>query len=1094
MMLSERQMEAVECEGSMCLSAGAGTGKTLTLVAKYMEYLNKVESSSNILALTFTDKAAAEMRERVRKKIIEMGGDRVEERLEDLSWSTIQTFHAFCAQIIRDFPLDTGIDPGFTVVDEAQMNLIISKAGDKLLNSDDPDITAALNKAMMSVGIRRMPKLFMKLYKKRDLTDTYFARLLDGDSSAAVRQASEDLVEDAWWLLATDRKVRVCVEGFRDVLQRHPQEPFLASVSDDVRVLCSPEPSREEVVKSAIHLFDSLPQRSPSTGLEGDKDYFKKLLNDLKEQRKEYKIKEIIDGNRPELDVMVIEFLTALRTVNQALMAEITRLKRERNGIDYDDMLHAVHRAFKKDPEFVRKYFSSQYKYILIDETQDTDQVQLDIVKSILGDAEGKNDRLFVVGDPKQSIYFFRDVDVSLYKETRNYILESLGGSYLPLDKNHRSAPQIVSLVNSVFEKLMTSDSRPWEFKYESVAVTEKRKDHQGSVELHLIDPRLCNGPKQDAIAQANLVASIIKSLVDDGRMVYVENKDGSYSTRPAEYKDVTILLRRRTNIFYYERALKMLGIPYRVHRGLGFFARQEVLDLYMVLRFLNDESDDVALYGILRSPYFGLSDSQQHLIYLAGEGTWFERLKKAAESDSGLAEARNKLENWMQYARWEPVGDLASRIVADSNIQGVYGGLINGQEIRANLNLLRDRLRELQNSGMITLSEAVDCLRNSIEEESREGGAQLEESKAVEIMTVHAAKGLERPIVIVPEMESKPRPVETDPVEVDRSIGLGVKVIDPLSLDLEPDAAMKHIKLQWKLKAEAEFQRLMYVAMTRARDHLIMTGMNEAVGDGKNPILDGSSWFHFLYGALGISGKDVSNGKRCYTDSLGVGGTLRIFDVEPDLGGAWQEGTEYSVPEWLTSLPMASPPAALTYQPPKKINPSKLGSASMDGGRDGEEEVEEDDEYQKEDNKEFGIIVHAVFQGRPTSVVMMEHGKDDPKMARDIDEMYRKFMQSELMQDVVEDYKEIPYTGKRVDRDEVGQIDRLVKKKDGSWFLIDYKTGAPSDSELEGKKQRYSGQLNAYCKAIEEMRGIQPRAFLYFTNNGKVVEIQRKK
>lgn len=1092
MMLSERQMEAVECEDSMCLSAGAGTGKTLTLVAKYMEYLNKVKSSSNILALTFTDKAAAEMRERVRKRIVEAGGDRAEQRLEDLSWSTIQTFHAFCAQIIRDFPLETGIDPGFTVVDEAQMNLIIGRAGDKLLNSNDPEITAALGKAMMSVGIRRMPKLFVKLYKKRNLTETYFSKLLDGDSSAAVRQASEDLVMDAWWLLATDRKVRVCVEGFRDLLQRHPKEPFLTTVSDDVRVLCSPDPPREEVVRSIIHLFDALPQRSPSNGLEGDKDFFKKLLKDLKDKRKGYKIKEIIDGNSPELDRMVIEFLTALRTVNRALMAEVARLKRERNGIDYDDMLHAVHRAFKKDPEFVRKYFSFQYKYILIDETQDTDQVQLDIVKAILGDAEGKSDRLFVVGDPKQSIYFFRDVDVSLYKETRDYILESLGGSYLPLDKNHRSAPQIVSLVNSVFEKLMISDSRPWEFKYESVAVTKKRKDHQGSAELHLIDPRLCKTLQQKIVSQANLVASIIKNLVDDGQPVYVENKDGSYSTRPAEYKDVTILLRRKTNIFYYERALKMLGVPYRVHHGLGFFARQEVLDLYMVLRFLDDESDDVALYGVLRSPYFGLSDSQLHLIYLAGEDTWFERLKKAAEADSRLAEVRNKLESWMQYARWEPIGDLASRIVSDSNIQGVYGGLINGQEMRANLNMLRDRLRELQNSGTITLSEAVDCLRNSIEEESREGGAQLEESRAVEIMTVHAAKGLERPIVVVPEMESEPRPVETEPVEIDRSLGLGVKVIDPLSLDLEPDAAMKHIKLQWKLKAEAEFQRLMYVAMTRARDHLIMTGMNEPVEPDKDPILDGTTWYHFLYGALGISSKDISNGKRCYTDSLGVGGTLSIFDVEPSLGGAWEEGTEYPVPEWLTSLPMASPPAALAYQPPKSINPSKIGAAAMDGARDGGEEEEEDDEYQNEDNKEFGIIVHAVFQGRPASVVLMEHGRDDPKLAKDIDEMYRRFMQSELMQDVVEDYKEIPYAGKRVDRDEVGQIDRLVRKKDGSWFLIDYKTGAPSDSDLEGKRQRHSGQLKAYCKAIEEMRGVKPRAFLYFTNNGKVIEIQQ--
>jgi ATP-dependent exoDNAse (exonuclease V) beta subunit len=119
-----------------------------------------------------------------------------------------------------------------------------------------------------------------------------------------------------------------------------------------------------------------------------------------------------------------------------------------------------------------------------------------------------------------------------------------------------------------------------------------------------------------------------------------------------------------------------------------------------------------------------------------------------------------------------------------------------------------------------------------------------------------------------------------------------------------------------------------------------------------------------------------------------------------------------------------------------------------------------------------------------------MEYGKDDPKLAKEIDGMYRRFMQSELMQDVVEDHKEIPYSGIRDDREEVGQIDRLVRKKDGSWFLIDYKAGAPSDDELEEKKARYSEQLKAYAKAIYDMNGIRPRAFLYFTNNGKAVEI----
>lgn len=484
MKLSQRQMEAVNCRDSLCLSAGAGTGKTMTLVAKYMDYLDRVDSSKNILALTFTDKAAAEMRARVRKALTDKGGNNVDERLEDLSWSTIQTFHAFCAQIIRDFPLETGVDPNFVLIEDAQMNLFINDAARKVLASTDPAIMDALNKAMASVGVKRVPHLFKKLYKKRFLTGPYLEKMLEGDTEALIKQASEDLIMDAWWLLSTEPKVKVYLQDLRKLALKHPDEDYLSSVASDLEMLCN-HPQPAEGGRAMKHTFDALPMRySGSAVLQDDKVEFKGLMKNLKEERDKYRKKGVFAGNDPELNGKVIEFFTALRTVNSAFISEISRLKRERNGIDYDDMLHTVHQLFLKDPEFVGKYFSSRYKYILIDETQDTDQIQLDIVKAILGNECVKSDRLFVVGDPKQSIYFFRDVDVSLYKDTREYIQERLEGTYLPLDLNHRSAPQIVSLVNAVFEKVMTSSARSWEFMYESVGVTEKRKEHKGSAEL----------------------------------------------------------------------------------------------------------------------------------------------------------------------------------------------------------------------------------------------------------------------------------------------------------------------------------------------------------------------------------------------------------------------------------------------------------------------------------------------------------------------------------------------------------------------------------------------------------------------------------
>lgn len=1086
MTLTTKQQEAIDYRGSLCLSAGAGTGKTTTLVQKYLDLLDRPCSSKNILALTYTDKAAAEMRDRVRKGIADRSDGRAEELLEDFHWSTILTFHSFCAQIIRDFPLETGVDPSFTVLDDAQINIILEEAGNRVFASSDPQVIDALSKAMVAIEVKRMPKLFASLYKNRNTTTPFFDSI-GTNMSDILDEAGEELVKDACLTFSTDRKVLKVLNRLRELATLHPDDKFLSDAKPDLEMLCG-EPSPEEAYRSVLRLMGCVPSGNYGSSKVFGEDLknFKENLNGLKDLlKKKHKIAEFMDGDDPLVREKIAEFLMALKTLDHAFQREVNRLKRERNGIDFGDMISAIHSLFLRDQSFVRKYFTSRYRYILVDETQDTDRMQLDIIQAIIGEGEGASDRLFVVGDPKQSIFFFRGVDVSLFKDTRNYVIEELKGRYIPLDVNHRSTEQVVGLVNAVFRRLMDREVRPWEFAYEPVVPSEMRQGHKGSVQMHYIlgvEPR----SNQRYIAEGNEIVSIIRNAVDGGKIIYEEQKDKTFLERGTRYKDIAILLRTRTSMFFYERALKLAGIPYRVHRGQGFFARQEVLDMYNLLRFLSDQSDNVALFGILRSPYFGLSDSEIHSMAAGRRGMWYSRLREASETNSRLTSVRDRLDRWVDYARWEAVGDLVNRLVVESNIMTVYGGLEGGSEMAANLNKLKDRLVALQSSGFATIREAVESLANSITEEQRDGEAQVEDgSDRVTLMTVHAAKGLEWPIVILPDIDRQLNDIDDDLIKVDRQLGLGIKVVSPVDLDLTPDPVMRRIKLQWGLKTKAEFQRLLYVAMTRARDHLYLVGVTDWIEADKDPIEDANSWFQLLAGALKITGDKLASGQVPYIDTPERRGVLLTVPVKMDLGGSWKEGEEHSVPDWLRALPIDAPPIVPSIPKKRNLSPSKRRASVEDDAWDFEEE--EEIFVDNEENKSFGIMVHEVFQGQSAQTVLLKYGKDDEELARKMDEMYARFQACELMREMVYERTELPYIGRKGEK---GIIDRLVKKVDGSWILIDYKTGAPREEDIEDKKAFYRGQIDAYVEAAAEIIGQTPKAYLYFTHNGRMVEM----
>ncbi|MCK9278851.1 MAG: PD-(D/E)XK nuclease family protein, partial [Methanoculleus sp.] len=641
------------------------------------------------------------------------------------------------------------------------------------------------------------------------------------------------------------------------------------------------------------------------------------------------------------------------------------------------------------------------------------------------------------------------------------------GGEAVPLDVNFRSTPEVVGFTNAVFGALMAECSEPWEFLYEPLRAN--RCDDAGSVEL-LLCPKV-KDRSAGRRAEAEMVARKIRHLVEEGeKPVY---RDGE--ARPAGYGDVAILLERRTNLAYYEWALERYGVPYHVHAGLGFYERQEVYDLYNILRFLVNDLDDVALYGLLRSPYFGFSDVR--LFHIgetgpAGISLW-ERLQRAPGEDA--AAAVRLLSSWLSHARRLPPARLIRRIVDASGIAVVFGGMVGGEQAAANVEKFIAIAREADCS---TLADLVREVGLSIDDGQREGDAQIDIASAdvVSIMTVHAAKGLEFPVVVVPDLAETPR-ADGSTIMVEDGLRLGVKIPNPANdHEREETPILWVLKDEHRQKGEAEQKRLFYVAVTRAKDHLVLCG--ERPAGVPETLAAAKTRMAWLAHCLGLSEEVCERGEAAL-------GALRIpLTLDP---AAIPVNVQETSPVYLplpdddvaTEVPVSlflageeehvySASAIERYL----RCPAEYGRCSRIPGI-----------AAAPDPITRGLVVHEVFRGRDPAAVLRRYGMD-PGRAAEYRELYERFRASPLMQGRIGDHCEVPFLARVNGVSFEGSIDRLVQRPDGAWILVDYKTGTP------GGVEDYALQMTVYHHAAARILGQPVTPYLYFVDADRWVEV----
>lgn len=1087
MALTERQEEAaLHHDRSICVTAGAGTGKTHVLVTKYIDLLKKEACGvREILALTYTDNAAAEMKERVRTALGKEEGERWDQIRDDFSWASISTFHAFCTGCLHEFPLEAGVDPAFVVLDERQARQIRDEVIEELVYGNPPEqCRAAVIRTLRALGALGLEKCLLRLYNKRESAMAFFDAL--SEDEASVLDAWADGIragqEEAYREFTEDTHCQHLVATLCDLAARYPGDADPA-----MRYLRAVEPLlpvRDAAGIAAVAGVNAKFKRGfgqKKNWDEDDLDLIRATFDEFKTAIESYAEICALSIERDDpFTRTTLDFFTDLGTVFSTFLDRYNAGKRRLGGLDFSDLIHSTYRLFCEHDRLVAEHFRDRYRYILVDEFQDTDPVQTTILRKILGDLVEEQEHLFIVGDPKQSIYLFRDADVTLFKRAREAIETELGGREVSLDVNFRSTPQVVGFVNAVFSALMKGANRAWEFCYDPLRAC--RQD-EGSVEL-LLAPAgddLVTARKNEAEMVAQKVADLVGTL-----MVYPEGE----APRPAEYGDVAILLERRTALAYYERALRVCGVPYHVHSGLGFYARQEVYDLYNLLGVLDNGLDDIALYGVLRSPYFGISDAD--LFRMAGRAPAATPLRDrvqdyaAEHPTSDLAAAAALLETWTGLARRMPVPFLLRRVLDDSGVYAVYGGMPDGAQCLANIEKFVGMARD---AGEVSLAAWVAELKRCIEDEEREGEAHLDPTAtdAVGIMTVHAAKGLEFPVVIVPGLAERP-PSDTQTISIEDRLMMGAKIPDP-DHDFEPRETPVYtlLKMEHEQKLLAERLRLFYVAATRARDHLVLSGVRpEELG---TPLPSSPTRMDWLCSAVGLSEEEVEAG------GTEVGGVILTITA--------------ALPEIEAKAPLPAGPIVLPSEPlpsggharivvaeeerpysvseierylacPRAYAQGKKTSGRREGGRQTPGWA-----------TTKGLILHEVLRGRDPAAVCARYGVDDPGIVAACEEISTRFMASPLMAGALADHCEVPFRARLGGVLFKGAIDRLVRTAASEWVLIDYKSGQVREEAVAAKVDEYAMQIVVYRDAAEAILGQTVRPLLYFTHLDRFVAVE---
>lgn len=1102
---------------SLALRAGAGCGKTFVLTERFLRELEADTSRdpaarlSELVAITFTDAAARELRTRIRRLVYDRqatAGGEARRYWLDLQRAIdncrISTIHALCGKLLRDHAFEMGLDPLFATLDAAAAAVLEAEATEdvlrRLLTARDAD-TMLLGQAWNIQRTKQHVKAMLGYYRR-----PAFAEWASASPDDALDAWQTRYRETLWWPLLDS--LRPASLRLLELLggitpQDDEQQARLDAVLEAVRSVI--DESATPAVLAAARAAAALNRRPfTKTHWPAAEDYaeFKILIGQWRECIDQ---SLLCDFEHPAARETA-ELGLALVRVTQQAAEEYQRLKDDRGALDFEDLLANTHRLLN-DPQHrdLQQALERNIGVLFVDEFQDTDRVQVDMVRALVGDIAGSG-KLFFVGDEKQSIYRFRGAEPQVFVELQDEILEEWR---LPLSRNFRSQPAILRFVNALFEPVFEN--------YQALQPHRPQASPLPAVEFCWTEfPGLRGNTPAARRAEARRLARRLRELLDSEEPL-VGDKAAPGGVRPAEYGDVAILFRSLSDIAFYEEALRGEEIPYYLVGGHAFYTQQEIYDVLHLLRVVASECDELSLAGVLRSPFFSLAD--ETLFWLATRHGSLERGLFAEGQTANIpAGEQAKVHRAAQVIgdlrehkdRWS-VPQLLSFAFEQTGFDAVLLAEFMGERKLANVYKLVEQARGAVASGVGTLDDFVIQLDEFTTNTPREALATTSPGKSnvVRLMTVHQSKGLEFPIVAVADLNRKP---QGDRRAVAFTDELG-PLVAPTSEVNEKNCArsgMRLFKHEQQPAEEAESDRLFYVACTRAADYLLLSASLEAADK-----LTGA-WIRRLADVFDISTGELIAPVGTQADGpLGVRATLETAPPEPKFSGShsvdWQRVLEKAgklAPD--RQVERAAAPRLVGPADRRRFSVTRLSGQIIPSGGDwwrNDPEADTQPHASSYDPLGLGTLVHALLErvdlGDADSYRQwaralaphhdLLHAEVVAPLAEELVERFAGTARAADIEAARQVHHEVEFSlpwppdgGDPAGRYLQGYIDCLYQTADGRWQVVDYKTNQVTADGVPRLAAKYELQMLVYGLAVESFWGVGPAELvLHFLRPG---------
>jgi ATP-dependent helicase/nuclease subunit A len=1084
-----------DLDDTLFVEAGAGTGKTTALVERIVELVatGRAELRS-VAAITFTEAAAGELRDRVRQELERVAeadtgerGRRAAAAVAEIDAAVLTTLHGFAQRILAEHPFEAGLPPTFEVFDEIRSAVAFDERWQAFLDEllDDEAMRPTLQRALVAdVRLDHLRSVARELNRNWDLVVDHPPAPVEPPPIDAAPVVDRLQRAASFAALCRDPgdKLFEHLSGLEGYTRR------MADAATDLEVL--------ELLTNAPRLTAPGGRKE---NWDGHADDIKALLSEANSAK---------DGI---VEAVVQAALADLLVGLADLTVRAAEERRREGGLEFHDLLVQARALLRTHPEVTARLHAT-YTHLLIDEFQDTDPIQLELAVRIASDGPPDGDaasdwhdwpvppgRLFFVGDPKQAIYRFRRADVAVFLEARRtYVDEAV-----QLTRNHRSVPAIVDWVNAVFTDLIgdgTAESQP---AYAPLAAYRPPPDgDDGAPAVLLMGDAHDERMSEVRAAEASELAATIARIRDDGWSV----GDGD-GRRPARLADVTVLIPTRASLSALERALDRAGLPYRVESSSLVYASPEVRDLLHVLRAVDDPTDQISVVASLRSPWFGCGDDDLLEFHQAG-GRWDPRPDPPASlaDDHPVVAGLRSLKSLHDRRWWHDASGLIELVLVERRAYELGLDERRPRDTWRRLRFVVDQARAFTDAYGADLRHYLAWADLQSADDARVVEAILPDTDddAVRIMTVHASKGLEFPVVVLAGLNTEDRPVNGVDVLWGRS-GAEVKLVKG-----KATAGYAGLAAGESVHQAAEQIRLLYVAATRARDHLVVSLHRKEKTNSHAQRLAP------ICTALADDQADDQAGDQLdpppapsrppATTSAAVQLTLAVeqprpVDVPPRDAGALAAERERWMLERIARLEEAESPRTIAATSVVRL---------ARGGADAWDDLAEELDPAADDGRgsarrgragtAVGRAVHAVLQvvDLATGAQLAELSQAQAAAegvadrAAEVERLAKSALDAEVVRGAVAGgrfWREL-YVGAPVgDRVLEGFVDLLIEEPDGL-TVVDYKTDAArTEGDLDRAVARYRLQAAAYAVAVEQVLGrpVGRGVLLFLRPNGAV-------